>query len=94
MENNMQTLEENKLKLKEFLLQLNDKRDNEHFILYIYDDFYDTIEQIFNQEQEIRHKDEVLDEGDFILDFEEFGDSRKELVFGVAQIIMDVLKND
>ena len=90
----MQTLEENKLKLKEFLLQLNDKRDNEHFILYIYDDFYDTIEQIFNQEQEIRHKDEVLDEGDFILDFEEFGDSRKELVFGVAQIIMDVLKND
>lgn len=90
----MQTLEENKLKLKEFLLQLNDKRDNEHFIQYIFDDFYDTIENIFNQEQEIRNKDEELDEGDFFLDFNDIGDSRKDLVFQTATIIMNVLKND
>ena len=90
----MQTLEENKLKLKEFLLQLNDKRDNEQVTQDTVDEFYNTIENIFNQEKEIRYKDEVLDEGDFILDFKDFGDCRYGLVFVVAEIIMDVLKND
>ena len=88
----MKTLQENKFNLKELLLQLKQKQNYDHFVQCHFDELYDTIENIFNQQQEIDHKDTILDEGDFILDFKDIGDSRKDLVFQTALIIMDVLK--